>query len=48
MGSAGEVQALVTDPKLVEERRGQIVRAAGNGPAKLAPCPADPPAEPKP
>lgn len=28
MGSAGEVQALVTDPKLVEERRGQIVRAA--------------------
>ena len=26
----------------------QIVRAAGNGPAKLAPCPADPPAEPKP
>lgn len=28
MGSAGDVQALVTDPKLVEERRGQIVRAA--------------------
>lgn len=28
MGSAAEVQALVTDPKLVEERRGQIVRAA--------------------
>lgn len=28
MGSAGEVQALVTDPRLVEERRGQIVRAA--------------------
>lgn len=28
MGSASEVQALVSDPKLVEERRGQIVRAA--------------------
>ena len=28
MGSAADVQALVTDPKLVEERRGQIVRAA--------------------
>jgi len=28
MGSAGDVQALVTDPRLVEERRGQIVRAA--------------------
>lgn len=28
MGSAGDVQALVTDPELVEERRGQIVRAA--------------------
>jgi len=28
MGSAADVQSLVTDPKLVEERRGQIVRAA--------------------
>lgn len=28
MGSAGDVQTLVTDPELVEERRGQIVRAA--------------------
>lgn len=28
MGSAADVQALVTDPKLVEERRGQIVQAA--------------------
>ena len=28
MSSAGEVLALVTDPRLVEERRGQIVRAA--------------------
>lgn len=28
MGSAADVQALVTDPQLVEERRGQIVRAA--------------------
>lgn len=28
MGSAADVQALVTDPKLVEERRGQIVRAS--------------------
>lgn len=28
MGSAADVQALVTDPRLVEERRGQIVRAA--------------------
>lgn len=28
MASAGDVQALVTDPRLVEERRGQIVRAA--------------------
>lgn len=28
MDAAGEVKALVTDPKLVEERRGQIVRAA--------------------
>lgn len=28
MNSAGDVQALVTDPQLVEERRGQIVRAA--------------------
>lgn len=28
MDSAADVQALVTDPKLVEERRGQIVRAA--------------------
>lgn len=28
MSSAGDVQALVTDPRLVEERRGQIVRAA--------------------
>lgn len=28
MGSAADVQALVTDPKLVEERRAQIVRAA--------------------
>lgn len=28
MNSAGNVQALVSDPKLVEERRGQIVRAA--------------------
>jgi AcrR family transcriptional regulator len=28
MGSAADVQALVTDPALVEERRGQIVRAA--------------------
>ncbi len=28
MSSAGDVQALVTDPRLVEERRGQIVCAA--------------------
>lgn len=28
MSSAGKVESLVTDPKLVEERRGQIVRAA--------------------
>ena len=28
MSSAGDVQALVSDPRLVEERRGQIVRAA--------------------
>ncbi len=28
MSSAGDVQALVTDPRLVEERRGQIIRAA--------------------
>ena len=28
MSSAGDVQALVTDPELVQERRGQIVRAA--------------------
>jgi len=28
MSSAGDVQALVTDARLVEERRGQIVRAA--------------------
>ncbi|CAG0929621.1 MAG: HTH-type transcriptional regulator BetI [Rhodocyclaceae bacterium] len=28
MNSAGDVLALVTDPRLVEERRGQIVRAA--------------------
>jgi len=28
MVSAADVQALVTDPRLVEERRGQIVRAA--------------------
>lgn len=28
MSSAGDVLALVTDPRLVEERRGQIVRAA--------------------
>ena len=28
MGSAADVQARVTDPRLVEERRGQIVRAA--------------------
>lgn len=28
MSTAGDVQALVTDPRLVEERRGQIVRAA--------------------
>lgn len=28
MSSAGDVQALVADPRLVEERRGQIVRAA--------------------
>ncbi len=28
MSSAGDVVALVTDPRLVEERRGQVVRAA--------------------
>jgi len=28
MGAAGHVESVVTDPKLIEERRGQIVRAA--------------------